>query len=127
MLIALGRMGTLMRREMWNSLALAVGVLLLAAGTPWMLHELRTLPGRGALVARADQRVVTLEVGGMTCAGCAARIQTELQSVAGVSAAEVRLGQRRAFVVCARAVADTTLIGAVSRAGPGYLASVAHD
>jgi hypothetical protein len=40
---------------------------------------------------------------------------------------DVRLAQQRAYVVCARALPDTALLSAVGRAGPGYLAAVAHD
>ena len=114
----------LMRTEIWNTTALVVGVIALAVGGPLLLRELRQLPGRHALAARADERVATLEVGGMTCAGCAAKVRGELASVAGVSAVEVRLTQDRAYVVCARDVADSALVSAVSRAGPGFLASV---
>ena len=113
-----------MKREIWNSVAIAVGVVVLAVGGPWLVREVRTLPGPLALAARASQRIVTLEVGGMKCAGCAAAVKGKLAAVAGVSAVEVRLAQQRAYVVCARAVSDTALTGAVGRAGPGFLAGV---
>lgn len=113
-----------MRTEMWNSIAIVVLVIALAAGGPWLVRELRTLPGRQALVARAEQRIVTLEVGGMTCEGCASTIQGTLAGVSGVAAVNVRLGQDRAYVVCDRAVADSSLAGAVHRAGPGFVARV---
>jgi len=99
-------------------------VIALAAGGPWLIQELRTLPHPRVLAARADQRIVTLEVGGMTCAGCAATIRARLSAVAGVSEADVRLRERRAYVVCRSAVADTTLLAAVEKAGPGFLAAV---
>ncbi len=113
-----------MKTEIWNAAALVVGVIALAVGGPLLLRELRDLPGRHALAARAGERVVTLEVGGMTCAGCAAKVRGELASVNGVSAVAVHLKQDRAYVVCARVVADSALVSAVSRAGPGFLASV---
>jgi len=116
-----------MKREIANGVGLALGLIALVAFGPWLVREVRSLPRASVLAARADQRVVTLDVGGMTCSGCAAKIQSELQAMPGVSAVEVRLPQRRAYVVCAPSVADTALTAAVGRAGPGYLASVARD
>ena len=113
-----------MKSDIWNTLALVVGVVALAVVGPWLWREVRDLPGRRALAARADQRIVTLDVGGMTCAGCAAKVQGELAAVPGVSAVHVRLGQERAYVVCARDLADSVLVSAVSRAGPSFGASV---
>jgi len=107
-----------------NGAALALAVVLLAAGGPWLVGQLRSLPRNTALEARSGQKVVTLEVGGMTCSGCAGKITGELGAVAGVSDVDVRLAQRRAYVVCDKAVADSTLLGAVGRAGPGYMAAV---
>ena len=112
------------QRDIWNILALVTGVIALAVGGPWLLRELRTLPHAQALAARADQRIVTLEVGGMTCAGCTAAVKAKLVAVPGVSAVDVRLRQQRAYVVCAKVVADTALTSAVGRAGPGFLAAV---
>jgi copper chaperone CopZ len=116
-----------MKTGFWNTLALVVGVVALAIVGPWLWHEVRELPGRGALATRAGERVVTLEVGGMTCAGCAAKVRGELAAVGGVSTVEVRFRQERAYVVCSPDVADTVLVAAVARAGPGFLASVAGD
>ena len=109
----------------WNRVALAVGLLALLAGGPWLAHELRALPGVRALAARSSQRVVTLEVGGMHCSACVTQVRGSLAAVPGVSAVEVRLAQRRAFVVCAPGVPDSALVGAVGRAGPGFMAVVA--
>ena len=116
--------GTILKREIWNAVALAVGAIALTVGGPWLIRELRTLPRAQELAARSDQRIVTLEVGGMTCGGCAAVVEAKVRAVAGVSAAEVRFRQRRAYVVCDRAVADSALTAAVARAGPGFLAAV---
>jgi len=107
-----------------NIFAAVAGVLLLAAGGPWLVHELRTLPHPVRLAARAGEKVVTLDVGGMTCARCAGEVKGQLGSVPGVSAVDVRVGEGRAFVVCARAVADTSLTAAVHRAGGGFSAEV---
>jgi copper chaperone CopZ len=114
-----------MQRPFLGSLALVAAILLLTVGGPWLVRELRTLPRQGALAARADQRIVALEVGGMTCAGCAAKVKVDLVAIPGVSSAEVRLAQHRAYVVCDKTVPDSALTGAVGRAGPGFLAAIA--
>jgi copper chaperone CopZ len=108
-----------------NGAAIAVAILLLAVGGPWLVRELRTLPSHHQLAARSNERIVTLEISGMTCSGCAAKVKGSLATVPGVSAAEVRLHQDRAIVVCARSVPDSALIGAVESAGPSFLAAIA--
>ena len=108
----------------WVAL-MVVGVLALGLGAPWLVREMRTLPSATALAARADQKVVTLEVGGMTCSGCASAVQSKLTALPGVANAAVRYRQNRAYVVCDRSVADSALVQAVHRAGPGFLAVVA--
>lgn len=113
-----------MKTSVLNGIAIAAAVLLLGIGGPWALREFRTLPDAGALAARSDQRIVTLEVGGMTCGGCAATIQDRLADLPGVATVEVRWQQRRAYVVCEKSVADTALTRAVDRAGPGFLGAV---
>lgn len=113
-----------MKRDLLNIGALVTMVLVVALGGPWLVRQVKSLP-RQALVARADQRIVTLEVGGMTCSGCASAVRSSLAGIPGVATAEVRLQQRRAYVVCDPAVADTALVAAIHRAGPGFLASLA--
>jgi copper chaperone CopZ len=113
-----------MKNSVLNGVALAVFVLGLAVGGPWLFRELRSLPGTSALAARSDQRIVTLEVGGMTCSGCAANIQSQIAEIPGVSTVEVRWQQKRAYVVCEKDVADTALTAAIDRAGPGFLGAV---
>lgn len=113
-----------MRSTFLNGVALAVGVLLLAAFGPWLAREIASLPRPGSVAARSSQRVVTLEIGGMTCGGCARAVRSQIAAVRGVSTVEVRFEQRRAYVVCDRAVADTALIAAVERPGPAFLATV---
>jgi copper chaperone CopZ len=110
--------------DVLNVVGLVALVLILAIGGPWLVGQLRSLPEAPVLAARADQRIVTLEVGGMTCGGCASAVETKLAQVAGVSSVAVRFPQKRAYVVCDRAVADTALTEAVHRAGPGFLAAV---
>jgi len=113
-----------MKRDILNVIALVGGVLVLAVGGPLLVRQLATLP-RAELSARADQRIVTLAVGGMTCAGCARTLESSLARVPGVSAATVRFPEHRAYVVCGPALADSTLIAAIEGAGPRFTAAVA--
>lgn len=113
-----------MKRDILNIAALIAVVLVLAVAGPLIAQQLRSLPHR-SLKARAGERVVTLEVGGMTCSGCASSIQASLAQLPGVSTVSVQLLQRRAYILCDRAVTDTSLVAAVHRAGPGFLAAVA--
>lgn len=69
-------------------------------------------------------QVVRLEVGGMTCQGCVARVQASLAAVPGVHRVDVSLDDQRAVVLADRAVADTALTGAVRRAGSEFLGIV---
>ena len=115
-----------MKSDGLNIAALVLAILLLGVGGPWLVREMRTLPRPVSLAARADSKVVTLDVGGMTCQGCASAVLAQLNSVDGVSVADVRLREKRAYVVCGKGVADSTLTAAVERAGPGFLASVAR-
>jgi copper chaperone len=114
-----------MKGSIWNGVAAAFAIVFAVAFGPLIVRELRTLPHPRALAQRASARIVTLEVGGMTCSGCAAAVRGQLEDVPGVSAVEVRLDQQRAMIVCDRAVADTALFAAVQRAGPGFTAVTA--
>lgn len=72
----------------------------------------------------ASRRLVTLEVGGMTCQGCVARIEDHLALVPGVRRVDVSLDRQRAVVLADSAVADSALTGAVRRAGSEFLGIV---
>lgn len=111
-----------MTRDLFNVAALVAAVLVLAVGGPVILRQLRSLPP--SLAARADERIVTLDVAGMTCAGCAPSVRERIAGVAGVSTVAVRYPQRRAYVVCDRGVADSALVAAVARTGPAFSAAV---
>ena len=113
-----------MRSTFLNGAALAVAILLLAVGGPWLVRQIASLPRPAALTARASQRAVTLEIGGMTCGGCAKSVTAQIEAVPGVTAVEVRLDQKRAYVVCEAGVADTALVAAVEGPGPAYRAAV---
>jgi copper chaperone CopZ len=102
----------------------ALIVIVLAAGGSWLYAQVRTLPDTRHLSARSGQRIVTLEVGGLHCDQCVAVVKGQLSHVRGVSAVEVRLGQKRAYVVCDPAVPDSALLSAVHSAGPGFFGEV---
>ena len=112
-----------LRRDILNIAALVAGVLVLAVGGPVIVRQLRSLP-QAPLAARAGERIVTLEVSGMSCAGCASSVEARLVAVPGVSTVAVRYPQRRAYVVCLPSVAETTLVATVARVGPGFSAAV---
>lgn len=116
----------MMGLEKLNAIALALAVLVLGGAGPWVARELARLPEHRALVARAGERVVVLDVGGMTCAGCARSVRSALSQVPGVSAVEVSATRGSATVVCAPGVPDSTLTAAVREAGPGFLAAPAR-
>lgn len=65
-----------------------------------------------------DTTRVSLDIGGMTCAGCAGRVETALRGVPGVVSAEVNLAMERADVDLSDPHLDTLhLVGAVEKAG----------
>ncbi len=112
-----------MPRDILNIAALVAGILVLAIGGPIVARQIRSLPPV-PLAARSGERIVTLEVDGMTCAGCASTIEARLAAVPGVSTVAVRHAQRRAYVVCGPEVADTALVATVARAGAAFSAAV---
>lgn len=116
-----------MNRDFTNIAATVVAVVLLGAGGPWLVSQMRSLPSGQHLAARSGQKVLTLAVNGMTCPACAARIKDQLTSTPGVAQCDVRVAQHAAYVVCDRATADSTIVNAVHRAGPGYRAWVVAD
>src|SRR3954468_13352245 len=72
----------------------------------------------------AERREATLDIEGMTCASCVARVEKRLQSVDGVSAA-VNLATESARVSFPSEVAEARLVAAVREAG--YDAKVRPD
>jgi hypothetical protein len=108
-----------------NAVLIAATLLLLAVGGPWLWSHLKTLPGAGTLSARSNQRIVSLEVTGVTTAAAESLVQASLAATPGLRTCEVRRAQSRAYVVCDANVADSTLIGAVRAAGPSFWAAVA--
>lgn len=118
-----------MSRDPLNIALAVMAVLLLAVGGPYLVQRLRRPALRhttSALpVAAPGQKRVTLNVSGMMCANCASRVTRELEATEGVVAADVDVDAHRATVVCDRQLADTSLVGAVGRAGNEFAASVA--
>ena len=67
---------------------------------------------------QAEQSEIELDVGGMTCAGCAANVEKALNAVPGVIAAEVNLAMERAHVTwLGHDVSSGALVQAVEAAG----------
>jgi copper chaperone CopZ len=62
----------------------------------------------------------------MMCGNCVETISNALNATSGVSGCEVDLEQKRAVVMCDRALADTALVGAIERSDTLYAARVAR-
>ncbi|WP_174918052.1 heavy metal translocating P-type ATPase [Burkholderia lata] len=81
-------------------------------------------PVAGAVIPPAAATAdLELDIGGMTCASCAGRVEKALAAVPGVARATVNLATERASVHGAGALDAATLIAAVTTAG--YRASLA--
>lgn len=111
-------------------IALAVSsVLLLTVAGSWLAARARVPPtareSRAVPSPGPGERLVTLEVDGMTCGGCASRLADELRAVPGVAACDVSASTGRAVVACAGSVREASLLAAVTRAGAGFTASIA--
>lgn len=100
------------RVVLWIVMALTIGVA--------------TYPNWGAALSRpravnavaAPTSVVTLHVTGMTCSACAVSIEKELQTVPGVSSAQVDFEKAEATVKLTTSRPDPqVLVAAVERAG----------
>ena len=71
------------------------------------------------------QRTVTLEIDGMTCASCVARVEKALSKVEGVASAQVNLATETAQVrVASGIVGVDVLVAAVERSGYAARAAV---
>ena len=71
------------------------------------------------------QRTVTLEIDGMTCASCVARVEKALSKVEGVASAQVNLATETAQVrVASGIVGVDVLVAAVERAGYAARAAI---
>jgi Cu+-exporting ATPase len=69
---------------------------------------------------RSRNQAFNLSITGMTCAGCAGRVERSLKAVEGVAQASVNLATQKAHVEASSgALSATDLIAAVKRAGYG--------
>ena len=69
-------------------------------------------------VAAKQEKLIALSIGGMSCAGCAGRVERALREVPGVVEADVNLVLARASIqVSDPALAADRLVGAVTDAG----------
>ncbi|WP_455230183.1 heavy metal translocating P-type ATPase [Geopseudomonas aromaticivorans] len=79
------------------------------------------LPALLAAVNKAGysvpQQTLELQIGGMTCASCAGRVERALGKVAGVQQASVNLASERARITALANVDVQTLLAAVEKAG----------
>jgi copper chaperone CopZ len=127
-----------MSRVPLNIVVAVAAVLALAAGGAWLvdharqprgsLAHARHRPPPAEAAVPAGARLVTLEVSGMMCTNCASRVTIALETTSGVRSCDVDPSASRAWVVCDRGVADTSLVAAVVGAGTGseYAAKVVH-
>ena len=58
-----------------------------------------------------------LEINGMTCAHCAARVKKELEKIEGVESVEVNVEEKKAVVSLNTAISEVKLKAAVEEAG----------
>ncbi|WP_080411039.1 heavy metal translocating P-type ATPase [Burkholderia ubonensis] len=70
-----------------------------------------------AIAPAAALGAIELDIGGMTCASCAGRVEKALSNVPGVARASVNLATERATVHGAAPLAPAALIAAVTAAG----------
>ena len=117
-----------MSRDPLNIALAVMAVVLLAIGGPVLIERLRRPTAHGSVsslpAVQSGQKRVTLDISGMYCSGCAERVTRELEATRGVAACAVDVPAHRATVVCERDLADTTLVGAVGRAGSAFVATV---
>ncbi len=116
-----------MNRVNWNVVAIVAGFGLLLTGGPWFIQQMRSLPSAQHLSARSGQRVLALELIGLTGTSDARRVQLQLAATPGVSACEVRFAQKRAYVVFDATLPDSLLVNAVHSVDSRLLARVVQQ
>src|SRR5580658_5555822 len=83
------------------------------------MQEVAAVPRAGDASA---VRTIELSIRGMTCAACAARVESKLTAAGGEVAASVNFATERATIAAPQAVSARTLVAAVEAAG--YTAQV---
>ncbi|WP_168791866.1 heavy metal translocating P-type ATPase [Paraburkholderia aromaticivorans] len=84
-------------------------------------------PQRPADAAPPSARTAELDIGGMTCASCALRVEKALNRVPGVTRASVNLATERARIESDATVDPETLANAVRKAGYDATLSASTD
>ncbi|MFM0171493.1 heavy metal translocating P-type ATPase [Paraburkholderia sediminicola] len=84
-------------------------------------------PQRPADAATPSARTAELDIGGMTCASCALRVEKALAKVPGVTRASVNLATERARIESDASVDPDTLADAVRKAGYDATPSASTD
>ncbi|MEI8146993.1 MAG: heavy metal-associated domain-containing protein, partial [Alphaproteobacteria bacterium] len=72
-------------------------------------------------VAGAAGRSVTLDITGMTCAACAARVEKVVARVPGIASVSVNLALERADIVANPGVSDEAVVAAIAASGYGAM------
>lgn len=116
-----------MSRANWNIVAIAVAIGVGLFAGPWFMSQMRSLPSAQHLSARSGQRIVALEVIGLTGASDARRVQLQLAATPGVSACEVRFAQKRAYVVLDATLPDSLLVSTVHGVDARFLSRVVQQ
>jgi Cu+-exporting ATPase len=98
-----------------------VGTLKMLAGPPNRHPE----DHMNSVAALSNPKGIRLQVTGMTCASCVARVEKALLKVPGVSSASVNLATEKATVQALSTVSVAALTSAVERAG--YAAQEVQD
>jgi Cu+-exporting ATPase len=77
----------------------------------------RVAPTPDPTTAASSVESVELDIGGMTCASCASRVEKALARVPGVTRATVNLATEKATIEAESPVTADTLVAAVTKAG----------
>jgi Cu2+-exporting ATPase len=96
---------------------IAIALLLLAVATAIGLSPFCFMPLPSVIAASADSTTLTLDVGGMKCAGCVKAVENQLSQHPGVIAATVNLVTEQATIECAPQVDPAALADRLTQAG----------
>ena len=105
------------------SLNLATGRATVRAGRDTSMASIHAAVEKAGFDVPTE--IVSLSIGGMTCASCAGRVEKALKNHPGVLEASVNLATEQAHVTTTGGVTVDALVAAVTQAG--YEAAVARD